>query len=940
MRRAAATSLAKRRARNATAATNATAAALQQEPVSIFVHMALPRGQVRPLGTAALSSSSSAAAGAATAGGKQPAAVALLPHKSGGGYGGQPLHAFTASSTAPMCPEAPPSEAGDEECVPPAKPAVKRDCSHVEGDAVGSKLCEAAHGDVEGAAWASPARTAFGKAVSAAATWPFPGPAADTTQAHATCWASQRGRHWDMHALHGKLAEARQGAVQAVRSALAGRKRRGPPPSLLPLLNGDSCTSNAQKNKQNVVVLQVVLQPPATLDVVFLPEAVLSNSSVLGGWAAGELVSQQDLAAAIQEQGMLAGDAVQPAIHAAVDAFEERLSQRLHLAPAKVQREPHADVEDVSWAALATRFALSNMVGCITRFRGSMLVATDVGGFESESHQAAPNAPSAPHTLFSGMPSRTLFPRGFLWDEGFHQLLVMKWRPQLSMQVIQSWFDTQQADALPGTLEHGWIAREQILGSEALTRVAERFAVQRPDIANPPTMLLSLQQLLQTTSAQEVTPWLKKLYPALQRWYAWFLRTQRTDTDVKELNQPWMGKGDPPLHWLQARKALRGDEPELFLEGKLAAGGWDGYDQRGFQWQGSSPDHTFACGLDDSPRGVVPSAKDQHLDLLAWMLFAARTLRQVAQLAGMDSHQQLFAADERKFQGWMDRHWSSGANGGAGWFCDVGAEAIFPELRHPRTQQVAPHEISVERAKKDLMVRHFMRSQQLNTAQANALAKNARIGHVCHRSYLALFPLLLTSLPAGDKRLLPLIRAVTQSDMLGPGGVKSLSSDSPLFGSKDDYWRGKAWMNINFLLVQGLEHYAKAPLQQTEGTRSKATAAESSAWTGIPAVDSVLSWATGASSSDETAPMTAEEWAQAQSEAAAAAQRIRDTIVQNMVHKYETQGSLFENYEAQHGAGTGTAPFTGWTGAVLPLLRSASSSQPASHAVQADGSIS
>lgn len=42
----------------------------------------------------------------------------------------------------------------------------------------------------------------------------------------------------------------------------------------------------------------------------------------------------------------------------------------------------------------------------------------------------------------------------------------------------------------------GWIEREQILGSEPASRVPTEFQVQRPDVANPPTMLLAVNALL------------------------------------------------------------------------------------------------------------------------------------------------------------------------------------------------------------------------------------------------------------------------------------------------------------------------------------------------------------------------------------------------------------------------------------------------------------
>ena len=57
-----------------------------------------------------------------------------------------------------------------------------------------------------------------------------------------------------------------------------------------------------------------------------------------------------------------------------------------------------------------TKAALSNMLGGMGYFYGMSAVRLD-----GEVVQSWPAA------LFTAVPSRSFFPRGFLWDEGFHQ---------------------------------------------------------------------------------------------------------------------------------------------------------------------------------------------------------------------------------------------------------------------------------------------------------------------------------------------------------------------------------------------------------------------------------------------------------------------------------------------------------------------------------------
>ena len=42
--------------------------------------------------------------------------------------------------------------------------------------------------------------------------------------------------------------------------------------------------------------------------------------------------------------------------------------------------------------------------------------------------------------LFSGTPCRPFFPRGFLCDEGFHQLLVTAFNPSITLDVLAHWY--------------------------------------------------------------------------------------------------------------------------------------------------------------------------------------------------------------------------------------------------------------------------------------------------------------------------------------------------------------------------------------------------------------------------------------------------------------------------------------------------------------------
>jgi mannosyl-oligosaccharide glucosidase len=112
--------------------------------------------------------------------------------------------------------------------------------------------------------------------------------------------------------------------------------------------------------------------------------------------------------------------------------------------------------------------------------------STDVDD-EPEKREPKPQF-EGPTSLFTGVPSRPFFPRGFLWDSGFDQHLLGAWDNDLSLDIMSHWAALIDDD--------GWVAREQILGDEARSKVPKEFQVQYTHFANPPTLITGLSRYL------------------------------------------------------------------------------------------------------------------------------------------------------------------------------------------------------------------------------------------------------------------------------------------------------------------------------------------------------------------------------------------------------------------------------------------------------------
>ncbi|KAI8083468.1 glycoside hydrolase [Thamnidium elegans] len=395
------------------------------------------------------------------------------------------------------------------------------------------------------------------------------------------------------------------------------------------------------------------------------------------------------------------------------------------------------------------QYLLSNMLGGIGYFHGSSVIDRSHPPMQDEeSFMGEPMKPelSPPQTLFTATPSRPFFPRGFYWDEGFHQLLIGEWDNDLSLDIIKHWTDMID--------ENGWVAREQILGEEARSKVPTEFQTQFHHYANPPTLYLSIKRyidrldkktesaflyqskmkigslddndILRNLHLQDPTlaaEWLKSIYPKLRQNWLWFRATQF---------------------------------------GHLERFGRHPPNKEAYRWRGRTPNHTLTSGLDDYPRGT-PSVGELHLDLHSWMAFATGLLKDISHKLGDD-----YANDMEEYTKVQEDmlinldalHWNEKEN----MYCDQALEDDKPV-------------------------------------------------YVCHKGYLSLFPMALGLLPADSPKLGAILDMIEdENELWSPYGLRSLSASDKFFGTEENYWRGPIWININYLTLQSLyKNYMNVP---------------------------------------------------------------------------------------------------------------------------------
>lgn len=457
------------------------------------------------------------------------------------------------------------------------------------------------------------------------------------------------------------------------------------------------------KNKDaNFVLIQLIVEAPFVLDVVYTTEELPTPP--------------------------LKGDEFTKSLEEKKKSFDNEFEKKFKLQE-KGYRKEDADV---------AKAALSNMLGGIGYFYGAGRVQSQYTK-ESVPYWRAP--------LYTAVPSRSFFPRGFLWDEGFHGLLIGRWSPDIELDIAAHWLDLINVE--------GWIAREQILGVEALARVPKEFVVQNNAAANPPILLITLARLVQLRPELfkpqgRLRGTLDRMFSRLQAWYQWFQTTQKGE---EATSYRWRGREDDGLQ----------------LNPK-----------------------TLTSGLDDYPRASHPSDIERHVDLRCWMYAAADAMVTIADVLQRDVSKFETTRDQLGDEDLLNElHWSTRTQT----YADYGLHT--DGVRLVRQQSKKPNE-------NGKMVR------VVTTAPQPMLVTSAF-------GYISLFPMLLKVLKSDSEKLERILDSLDKPDLLwSPYGLRSLSKSSPLYMKRNTehdppYWRGQIWMNINYLALSSLKYYATVP---------------------------------------------------------------------------------------------------------------------------------
>lgn len=400
--------------------------------------------------------------------------------------------------------------------------------------------------------------------------------------------------------------------------------------------------------------------------------------------------------------------------------------------------------------------------------------------------------------LLTGSPSRSFFARGFLWDEGFHNILISQMNYNVTIDIIDSWLSTMSST--------GYMAREQIRGVEQEAQVDPKFHTQDKMMANPPTFIFPINNIInfykyynEEKDLRNVHNFLKKVYDKFASWYEWY---------------------------------------EFYQKGTSSSSNkMESSNSKYYAWQGRNSEHNLASGLDDFPRGMTPNIYERHLDLYIWVMELTKCLRNLAEIFDYE----LVSHFDTKL-----KQLTEGLSGFKDPKLNIYNDFLGPQFKLISSKKfVRPvFPINWRGDNKCGDPKQAQNPIGAEFTDCNPYSKNnccSEFGWCgngpqfcdcpkCHKSkkleergiakedtfnphigYVTLFPLMFGYLDSKSDEFYNLLRILASGDELNSYyGIRSLSKNDLLYHTGEDYWRGNIWINMNYLTLRGLYLYYKS----------------------------------------------------------------------------------------------------------------------------------
>ena len=420
------------------------------------------------------------------------------------------------------------------------------------------------------------------------------------------------------------------------------------------------------------------------------------------------------------------------------------------------------------------RKGISNLFGNLGRFSGDLKV-------ENSDHIVDMYTNKLRLTAIG--PSRSTFPRGFLWDEGFHLLAVDQVNHEIAVEIVTSWLRLQIVSE-----QQAWIPREIALSERDKESIPPHFLAQNPRIANPPTIVFVIRKWLGNNSLPNLA--MKKIGGHLARWLG---HLQKTQASLSTLGTC-------------------------------------------FRWNPRDTNHCLSSGLDDYPRGLVVNRDECHLDLHVWMMLMVDTVAKICEKTTRDPPSYCGSYDwKAEYRSLEASMWSVFRGDDANLLADyLGEQQVSlssntllnvppwsTDARCGPPSVLCPPEAPCcspfnwcgdDAAHCDCPQCKRHSALPLNKRQVDGYF--VKPVHSPHLGYVSLFPMMTGRLCPSNSRDRSHLSYVTRTllsehgGLMSPFGVISLSRNDPLFQTGENYWRGNIWGNINLLVAASLSSYA------------------------------------------------------------------------------------------------------------------------------------